>query len=41
MGSAAMDQEYKKMMLWVAAALIASLVAAFVIVEIVTRRYGP
>ncbi len=35
-----MDPYYKKMMLWLAAALIASLLAAFVIVELVIRKYG-
>jgi hypothetical protein len=35
-----MDPYYKKMMLWLGAALIASVVAAFVIVELVIRRYG-
>jgi hypothetical protein len=36
-----MDREYKKMMTWVAIALVASIVAAIVIVELVIRRYGP
>ena len=35
-----MDPEYKKMMLWLAAALIGSVAAAFVIVELVMRTYG-
>jgi hypothetical protein len=35
------DQEYKKMMTWVAIALAVSVVAALVIVQIVMRRYGP
>lgn len=35
-----MDPYYKKMMLWLGAALIASLIAAFVIVELVIRKYG-
>jgi hypothetical protein len=35
-----MDGEYKKMMAWVAIALVASVIAALVIVEIVIRRYG-
>jgi hypothetical protein len=35
-----MDPEYKKMMLWVAAALVASVTAAFIIVEFVMRTYG-
>lgn len=36
-----MDSEYKRMMTWVAIALVASVVAALVIVELVIRRYGP
>jgi hypothetical protein len=36
-----MDPYYKKMMLWLAAAFVASIVAALVIVEIVIRRFGP
>jgi hypothetical protein len=36
-----MDREYKKMMTWVAIALVASIVAAIVIVELVIRAYGP
>jgi uncharacterized protein involved in outer membrane biogenesis len=36
-----MDREYRKMMLWVTAALVASVIAALVIVELVIRRYGP
>ena len=36
-----MDREYKKMMLWLAAAFIATIVAAIVIVELILRRYGP
>lgn len=35
-----MDAEYKKMMLWLAAAFIGSILAALVIVEIVVRKYG-
>jgi hypothetical protein len=35
-----MDDDYRKMMTWVAIALAASIVAAFVIVEIVMRKYG-
>ncbi len=35
-----MDAQYKKMMLWVAAAFIASILAALVIVELVIRKYG-
>jgi hypothetical protein len=35
-----LDREYKKMMTWVAIALVASIVAALVIVEIVIRKYG-
>ena len=36
----AMDPEYKKMMLWLAAAFVASVTAAFIIVEIVMRYYA-
>lgn len=36
-----MDPYYKKMMLWLAAAFVASVVAALVIVELVMRKYGP
>jgi uncharacterized protein involved in exopolysaccharide biosynthesis len=36
-----MDPYYKKMMLWLAAAFVASIAAALVIVELVIRRYGP
>jgi hypothetical protein len=36
-----MDPYYKKMMLWLAAAFVASIVAALVVVELVMRRYGP
>jgi hypothetical protein len=35
------DAYYRKMMVWVGAALIASIVAALLIVELVVRRYGP
>jgi hypothetical protein len=35
-----MDPYYKKMMLWLAAAFIASIVAALVIVELAVRRWG-
>jgi hypothetical protein len=35
-----MDPEYKKMMLWVTAALIGSVAAALIIVELVMRTYG-
>jgi hypothetical protein len=35
-----MDGEYKKMMTWVAIALVASVIAALAIVELVIRRYG-
>jgi len=35
-----LDDEYRKMMTWVAIALVASILAAFVIVEIVMRRWG-
>ena len=34
------DREYKTMMIWVAVALVASVVAALIIVEIVVRKYG-
>jgi len=36
-----MDPYYRKMMLWLAAAFVASVVAALIIVEIVMRRYAP
>lgn len=35
-----MDRDYKRMMTWVAVALVASVVAALIIVEIVVRKYG-
>ena len=35
-----MDHDYKRMMTWVAVALVASVVAALIIVEIVVRKYG-
>jgi uncharacterized protein involved in exopolysaccharide biosynthesis len=35
-----MDPYYKKMMLWLAAAFVASIIAALVIVELVVRRWG-
>ncbi len=35
-----MDDEYRKMMTWVGIALVASVIAALVIVELVIRRYG-
>lgn len=35
-----MDREYKKMMLWLAAAFVASVVAAFIIVELLMRHYA-
>jgi hypothetical protein len=35
-----MDPYYKKMMLWLAAALVASIAAAFIVVEFVIREYG-
>ncbi len=35
-----MDPYYKKMMLWLGAAFVASIVAALVIVELVMRRYA-
>ena len=34
-----MDPYYKKMMLWLAAAFVATIIAALVIVEMVLRRY--
>ncbi len=34
------DPQYRKMMLWVLAALIASLVAAFLVVEWTYRHFG-
>lgn len=36
-----MDPYYRKMMLWLAAAFVASVVAALIIVEIVMRKYSP
>ena len=36
-----MDREYKKMMLWLAAAFIGTIIAAIIIVELILRRYGP
>jgi hypothetical protein len=36
-----MDSEYRKMMTWVAVALVASVIAAVVIVTLVIRHYGP
>jgi hypothetical protein len=36
-----MDPYYKKMMLWLAAAFVASIAAALVIVELVIRRFAP
>ena len=36
-----MDSEYKKMMTWLAIALVGSVIAALVIVEVLMRRYGP
>jgi hypothetical protein len=35
-----LDDDYRKMMTWVAIALVASILAALVIVEIVMRTYG-
>jgi hypothetical protein len=35
-----MDPEYKKMMLWLAAALVGSVAAALIIVEFMMRTYG-
>ena len=34
-----MDPYYKKMMLWLAAAFVATILAALVIVELVLRRF--
>jgi len=34
------DRDYKKLMLWLAAAFIASVVAAVIIVELVMRHYA-
>jgi hypothetical protein len=34
------DRQYKTMMLWLAAAFVASIVAAIIIVELVMRRYA-
>jgi len=36
-----MDPYYKKMMIWLGVAFVASIVAAIIIVEIIVRRYGP
>ena len=36
-----MDPYYKKMMLWLAAAFVGSILAALIIVELVMRKYGP
>jgi hypothetical protein len=36
----AVDPYYKKMMIWLGVALVASIVAAIVIVEMVIRKYG-
>lgn len=36
-----MDPEYKKMMLWLAAAFVGTILAALIIVEMVMRKYGP
>ena len=36
-----MDREYRRMMTWVAIALVASVIAAVIIVEVVMRKYGP
>jgi hypothetical protein len=33
------DRDYKKLMLWLAAAFIATIVAAVIIVELVMRHY--
>jgi len=40
MDPSVMDRDYKRMMTWVAIALVASVVAAIIIVEIVIRKYG-
>jgi len=37
----ATDPDYRRMMTWVAIALVGTVIAALVIVEIVMRRYGP
>jgi len=37
----AADPEYKKMMLWVGIALVVTVIAALIIVEVVISRYGP
>ena len=34
------DRDYKKLMLWLAAAFIATIVAAVIIVELVMRHYA-
>jgi len=34
------DRDYKKLMLWLAAAFIATVVAAVIIVELVMRHYA-
>jgi hypothetical protein len=34
-----MDPYYRKMMLWLAAAFVATVIAALVIVEMILRRY--
>lgn len=36
----AIDPYYRKMMIWLTAAFIASILAAIVIVELVIRKYG-
>jgi hypothetical protein len=36
-----MDSEYKKMMMWVAIALVVSVVAGLILVAVAIRRYGP
>lgn len=35
------DPYYKKMMLWVGIALVASVLTALIVVEFVMRKYGP
>jgi len=36
-----MDSYYKKMMIWLAVALVGTIVAALIIVQLVLRKYGP
>jgi len=35
------DRDYKKIMWWLAAAFIATVIAAFIIVELIMRHYAP